>query len=59
MTIYIKYGKDPPNLPIAVADSAKELAQKTGMSVNSVYSMASRKSEIIAKIKLEETDEEK
>lgn len=38
MTVYIRYDKEPPYLPIAIADSKEELAEILGMTVNCVRS---------------------
>ena len=54
--LYIKYSRKPPGLPIAVADSADELAEMTGMKKNSIYSCISKKRPTIAKIILEEDE---
>lgn len=42
MTLYMKCTTDHLELPIAVADTAKELARMMGVSHNSVYSDISR-----------------
>lgn len=42
MTLYMKCTTDRLELPIAVADTAKELARMLGVSHNSVYSEISR-----------------
>ena len=38
MTIYMKVTRDKYRLPVAVADSAKELAWICGVSQNAIYS---------------------
>lgn len=38
MTLYIKVTQDKFELPIAVADTARELADMVGTSKNTVYS---------------------
>lgn len=38
MTIYMKVTRDKYRLPVAVADSAKELAVLCGVSPNAIYS---------------------
>lgn len=38
MTIYMKVTKDRFSLPVAVADSPKELAALCGVSPNAIYS---------------------
>ena len=57
MTIYVKYSASFPGLPIAVADSAEELAQMTGMTKGSIYSSISKKRRTVAKIEIEEEEE--
>lgn len=57
MTLYVKYSANFPGLPIAVADSAEELAQITGMTKGSIYSSVSKKRKTVAKIEIEEEDE--
>lgn len=41
MALYVKYSREYPYLPEAVADSAIELARKTGTSRSAVYSAIS------------------
>lgn len=38
MVVYVKYDKKPPHLPVAVADSKKELAEMVGTSLHSILS---------------------
>ena len=57
MTVYVKYSASFPGLPIAVADSAAELARMTGMTEGSVYSSISKKRRTFAKIEIEEESE--
>lgn len=59
MTLYVKYSASFPGLPIAVADSAEELAQMTGMTKGSIYSSISKKRRTVAKIDIEEAADEK
>lgn len=59
MTLYVKYSASYPGLPIAVADSAEELAQMTGMTNGSIYSSISKKRRTVAKIEIEEAADEK
>lgn len=42
MTIYMKTTNDKLDLPVAVADNARELANMLGVSVNSVWSCISK-----------------
>jgi hypothetical protein len=41
MTVYVKYDKCKPHLPIAIADTKEELAKMVGMSLNTVRSSLS------------------
>lgn len=56
MTLYVKYSSNFPGLPVAVADSAEELAQMTGMKKGSIYSSISHKRNTIAKVEIEEEE---
>ena len=56
LRLYVKYSSEPPHLPIAVADSAGELAEKTGMTKASVYSSLSHKRPTFAKVIVEEDE---
>ena len=66
-TIWIAYDKSKLRLPIASADTAKELARMTGVSVSTVRSEAARfiqggctktKGARFAKIEIEEDEHE-
>ena len=57
MTLYVKYSARFPGLPIAVADSAEELAEMTGMTKGSIYSSISKKRKTVAKVEIEEEAE--
>jgi hypothetical protein len=41
MTVYVKYDRCKPHLPIAIADTKEELAKMVGMSLNTVRSSLS------------------
>ena len=41
MTVYVKYDRCKPHLPIAIADTKEELAKMIGMSLNTVRSSLS------------------
>ena len=43
MTLYVKYSKECPYLPEAVADSKKELAKMVGTTIGCVKSSFSKK----------------
>lgn len=54
MKLYIKTTRDKYELPLVVADSPKELAQKLGMSRRSVASMCSREQSGFHRVEIEE-----
>lgn len=58
MTLYVKYDRKPPYLPVAVADSKKELAQMLGVTFHSVLSSYYHKRSTFVEIEIEETNEE-
>ena len=41
MTVYVKYDRAKPHLPVAIADTKEELAKMVGMSLNTVRSSLS------------------
>jgi len=57
MKIYVKYDARKPNLPVAIADSKKELAQKLGVSFHSVLSAYYHKRSTFAEVDLSKVDE--
>lgn len=57
MTLYVKYSRKHPHLPIAVADSAQELAAITGMTKDSIWTAISKKRGNVAKVEIEEETE--
>ena len=58
MKVYTKTTADIYELPLAVADSKRELAQMLGMSVGGVKSLYSHKSKRYHEIEIEEGEEE-
>ena len=56
MTLYVKYDKKPPHLPVAVAESMSELAKKTGMTPSTLYSCFYHGYSNYAKIEVEYED---
>lgn len=56
MTVYVKYDRKPPHLPIAVADSAEELAAMLGKSVDVVRSSISHGHKTYWKIKIDDPE---
>lgn len=61
--IWVGYAKEKPRLPVAIADSAEELAERMGVTVSTVVSSWSRywrglaKSTRYAMVFLDEEDE--
>lgn len=56
MWVYIRYSKEYPYLPIAVADSPKELGEKLGINPNVVSSSIYHERPTYAKVWVEEDD---
>lgn len=56
MKIYMKVTKDKYELPIIVADSPKELADKAGTNKNVILSALSHKYPGWARVEIEEDD---
>ena len=54
--LYIKYSSKPPNLPEAVAESAEELSEMTGMTKGSIYSGINHGKRTVAKVVVEEEE---
>ena len=40
--VYIRVTKDKYRLPVAIADSARELAEMTGVNMSSIYTTISK-----------------
>ena len=57
MKLYIKTTMDDLELPVAVADSAKELAELTGTTAACVYSSLSHKHKGWERVEVEDDDE--
>lgn len=55
--IYIKYSSKYPYLPEAIADSVKELAEKTGHTPGSVSSCVSKGYKMWAKVEVGSEEE--
>lgn len=55
MKVYVKYSKDPPYLPEAIADSKGELAEILGVDINVVYSSYSHHRSTYAEVEITET----
>lgn len=58
MTVFIRYDKEPPYLPIAIADSKEELADILGMTVNCVRSSFSHGLACFAAVEVGEIETE-
>lgn len=56
MIIYVKYDKKPPNLPVAVADTKKDLARKLGVTVRNVESSISHGRSTYAVVEVEDDE---
>lgn len=54
MKVYVKYSKDPPYLPEAVADTKTELAEMLGTSTDTVYSSFSHGRKTFAEVEIDE-----
>ena len=54
--VYVKYDSKPPYLPVAVADSKRELAEILGVSRNVVYSSFSHKRSTYVEVTIYEGD---
>lgn len=50
MKLYVKYSKDPPYLPEAVADTKTELAKMIGTTTDTVYSSYSHGRKTFAEV---------
>ena len=57
MTLYLKTTNDELDLPVAVADSGRELANMLGVSVNSVWTCISKGISGYYKIEVEDMEE--
>lgn len=58
MRIYMYVTKDEYELPVVVADTKREIAQKLGRTVNSVQSCFSHKNRGYAEVEVDDDDEE-
>lgn len=59
MKLFIKYSKDPPYLPEAVADSKSELAEMIGTTPGTVYSSYSHGRKTFAEVDIDNADGER
>lgn len=51
--VFVKYDKESPHLPVAIADSKKELAEKLGITAKSIYCLYSRKNPLYGTVEVE------
>lgn len=54
--VYVRYSRKHPYLPIAIADTAKELARMLGVTENTVYSSITKKHGTYAKVYISDDD---
>lgn len=54
MTVYVKYERAKPHLPVAIADTKEELAAMIGMSLNTVRSSLSHGVKSFAAVEIDE-----
>jgi hypothetical protein len=54
MTVYVKYDRAKPHLPVAIADTKEELAKMIGMSLNTVRSSFSHGIGSFAEVEIDE-----
>lgn len=59
MTVYLKYDRCKPHLPIAIADTKEELAKMVGMSLNTVRSSLSHGIGSFAEVEIDGIEEDK
>lgn len=57
VTVYIRYDKKPPYLPIAIADSKEELAVMIGASLNTVRSSFSHGIKCFAAVEVDDAED--
>lgn len=57
MTLYMRVTSDKYELPLAVADSKRELAEIQGLSVSAVKSAYSLKTKTYVKVEVEDENE--
>ena len=56
MTVYVKYDRCKPHLPVAIADTKEELAKMIGMSLNTVRSSLSHGIGSFAEVEIEDPE---
>ena len=58
MTVYVKYDRQKPHLPVAIADSKEELAAMVGMTLNTIRSSLSHGVETVVAVDLGDMEDE-
>ena len=58
MTVYVKYDRQKPHLPVAIADTKEELAAMVGMSLNTIRSSLSHGVDTVVAIDLGDMEDE-
>ena len=56
--VYIRVTKDKYRLPIAIADTARELAEITGANMGSIYTSISKGNGCFEKVEIDDLEEE-
>jgi hypothetical protein len=51
--VFVKYDKESPHLPVAVADTKKELAEILGITAKSIYCLYCRKNPLYGTVEVE------
>ena len=54
MTVYVKYDRAKPHLPVAIADTKEELAAMIGVSLNTIRSSLSHGVNTFAEVEVED-----
>lgn len=57
MTVYVKYDRCKPHLPIAIADTKEELAKMVGMSLNTIRSSLSHGVETVVAVEVDDYED--
>ena len=57
MTVYVKYDRQKPHLPIAIADTKEELAAMVGMTLNTIRSSLSHGVETVVAVEVDDYED--
>ena len=57
MTVYVKYDRQKPHLPVAIADSKEELAAMVGMTLNTIRSSLSHGVETVVAVEVDDYED--